>query len=284
MAWQRLINAIYVLNITPTNELRDKVEEVLAVDNWLWFLAIENIFADDDSYFNKGADYGFYYEIESGRIHPVEHDGNEAFTAGDVLLSPVQGATAGNRPLLQRLLPIAELRQRYLAHMRMVLQERYNPAAMTAMIDQFEALSINAIIADTIARAKNGKPVLYYTWTPYWVSGALVPGKDVEWLSVPYTSLPDGAKANTEFDGKNLGFAVDSLRIVARNDFLKANPAAAKLFELAKIDIKDISAENKLIADGEKNSADIDKHVDTWIAAHRDAYDGWLKAARETVK
>jgi len=149
VAWQRLINAIYVLNITPTNELRDKVEEVLAVDNWLWFLAIENIFADDDSYFNKGADYGFYYEIESGRIHPVEHDGNEAFTAGDVLLSPVQGATAGNRPLLQRLLPIAELRQRYLAHMRMVLQERYNPAAMTAMIEQFQALSINAIMADT---------------------------------------------------------------------------------------------------------------------------------------
>ncbi|MCF6109853.1 glycine betaine/L-proline ABC transporter substrate-binding protein ProX [Mesorhizobium muleiense] len=142
----------------------------------------------------------------------------------------------------------------------------------------------NAIIADTIARAKNGKPVLYYTWTPYWVSGALVPGKDVEWLNVPYTSLPDGAKANTEFDGKNLGFAVDSLRIVARNDFLKANPAAAKLFELAKIDIKEVSAENKLIADGEKNSADIDTHVETWIAAHRDAYDGWLKAARETVK
>ena len=106
----------------------------------------------------------------------------------------------------------------------------------------------------------------------------------MEWLSVPYTSLPDGAKANTEFDGKNLGFAVDNLRIVARNDFLKANPAAAKLFEVAKIDIKDISAENKLIADGEKNSADIDKHVETWIAAHRDAYDGWLKAARETVK
>ena len=40
----------------------------------------------------------------------------------------------------------------------------------------------NAIIADTIARHANGKPILYYTWTPYWVSGALVPGKDVEWL------------------------------------------------------------------------------------------------------
>ncbi|MDX8535746.1 glycine betaine/L-proline ABC transporter substrate-binding protein ProX [Mesorhizobium sp. VK25A] len=142
----------------------------------------------------------------------------------------------------------------------------------------------NAIIADTIARFKNGKPVLYYTWTPYWVSGALVPGKDVEWLSVPYTSLPDGAKANTKFNGKNLGFAVDSERIVARNDFLKANPAARKLFEVAKISINDVSAENKLIADGEKSSADIDKHVDAWIKAHQADYGSWLKAARDAAK
>jgi glycine betaine/proline transport system substrate-binding protein len=138
----------------------------------------------------------------------------------------------------------------------------------------------NAIIADTIARFQNGKPILYYTWTPYWVSGALVPGEDVEFLSVPYTSLPDGGTGETTFDGKNLGFAVDSIRVVARNDFLEANPSAAKLFEVVKIDINDVSAENKQIADGEKSSADIDKHVDTWIASHREVYDGWLAAAR----
>ena len=34
-----------------------------------------------------------YYEPESGRIHPVEHDGNEAFFSGDVALSPVYGDT-----------------------------------------------------------------------------------------------------------------------------------------------------------------------------------------------
>ena len=142
----------------------------------------------------------------------------------------------------------------------------------------------NAIIADTIARFKTGKPVLYYTWTPYWVSGALVPGKDVEWLSVPFTSLPDGATGNTEYQGKNLGFAVDSLRIIARNDVLAANPAAKKLFEVAKIDINDISAENKLIADGENTSAAIDKHVDDWIKANQSTYDGWLAAARKAAE
>jgi hypothetical protein len=147
-AFARLIHAINVLNNTPAGQLRDAVENVFAVDNWLWFLAIENIFADDDSYWNKGADFGFYYEIESGRIHPVEHDGNESFFAGDVTLTPVQGAAALNRPLLNKLLPISELRQRYLAHLRTVLAENFNPAVLTSNINEFHALSVNAISTD----------------------------------------------------------------------------------------------------------------------------------------
>ena len=42
-----------------------------------------------------------------------------------------------------------------------------------------------AMMADTISRYKEGKPVFYYTWTPYWVSNELKPGKDVVWLQVP---------------------------------------------------------------------------------------------------
>lgn len=141
-----------------------------------------------------------------------------------------------------------------------------------------------AIIADAMARHANGEPILYYTWTPYWVSGAMVPGKDVEWLSVPYTSLPEGDSGETEFEGKNLGFAVDSIGVVARNDFLEANPAAKKLFEVAKLDINDISAENKLITDGENTSEDIDKHVADWIAANQAEFDGWLSEARAAAQ
>ena len=77
---------------------------------------------------------------------------------------------------------------------------------------------------------------------------------------------------------------MDNVRIIARNDFLKENPAAAKFFELAKIDINDISAENKLIADGEDSSADIDRHVDNWIKTHQAQYDDWLKQARAAAE
>lgn len=150
-AYQRLTNAIYTLHLTPPAQLRDKAEDVFAVDNWLWMLGLEILFVDDDSYWNKGADYGFYYEPESGRIHPVEHDGNEAFTVATGInysLSPVTGATGNNRPLLYKFLPINELRQRYLAHLRTVLKENFNPGVMTPMIDAFHKLSINAIMAD----------------------------------------------------------------------------------------------------------------------------------------
>lgn len=147
-ALARLINIIYQFNTAPTNTFPEVAQRVLAVDRWLWFLALENVFADDDSYWNKGADYMLYYEPESGRIHPVEHDGNEAFFAGDASLIPLRGATDVNRPVLRRLLGVLEWRQRYLAHMRTVLEESFNPPVITALINQYSALSLGAITAD----------------------------------------------------------------------------------------------------------------------------------------
>lgn len=150
-AWTRLVHAIDVLNNTPANELRDKVEDVFAVDRWLWFLVVENLFVDDDSYWNKGADYAFYYEPESGLIHPVEHDGNEAFTAAmgiNYNLSPLQGLSGTNRPLISKLLALPELRQRYLAHMRTVMEERFNPTFLTPAIEHFRYLTAADIAAD----------------------------------------------------------------------------------------------------------------------------------------
>ena len=158
-AWERLYNAIYVLNNTPAAQLRDKAEEVMAVDSWLWFLAIENMFTDEDSYYSKGADYCFYYEPESGRMHPVEYDGNESMTTSAISLSPVQGASDANRPVLKQFLSIPELRQRYLAHMRTVLKESFHPDVMIPIIDQTVALWVGAIIADT----KKGFTMATYT-------------------------------------------------------------------------------------------------------------------------
>lgn len=141
-----------------------------------------------------------------------------------------------------------------------------------------------AIIGDAIARHKNGEPIIYYNWVPYWVSGVLVPGKDVEWLSVPYTSLPDGQEANTVFNGKNLGFAVDNVTVLARNDFLEANPAAKKLFEVAKIPVNDVSAQALEVTNGANTTEAIWGLADKWIANNRATFDGWLAEARKAAE
>ncbi len=161
-----------------------------------------------------------------------------------------------------------------------VISHQLPEFGLTDTVDQNQG-EYAAIVADAIARYKQGNSIVYYTWTPYWVSGVLVPGKDVEWIEVPYSSLPDGRKADTVYNGKDLGFEVNTLRVVANADFLQANPAAARLFQLAAVDINDVSAQNNKMRDGEDKDADINRHVAEWIKKNRSAFDGWIAAARK---
>ncbi len=142
----------------------------------------------------------------------------------------------------------------------------------------------SAIIAETIARYKEGKPILYYTWTPYWVSGVLVPGKDVTWIEVPKSAHPDGADTTLP-NGKNYGFKVNTQMIVANKDFVAKNPAAAKLFEVITISVNDVSAQNlKMKEKGEGGWDNAVRHANAWIKANQTAFDGWLKAARAAAQ
>lgn len=146
--------------------------------------------------------------------------------------------------------------------------------------------SYSAIIADTIARYQNGQPVLYYTWTPYWISGVLVPSRDVTWLKVPFSALPGGmAGRSTELpDGSNYGFEVNKQRIVANLEFAQKNPAAARLFEIMKLSSNDISLQNRRMRDGEKSLRDIERHVDAWISGHQKTFNSWIAEAQKAAQ
>ncbi|MEN4928638.1 glycine betaine/L-proline ABC transporter substrate-binding protein ProX [Erwinia billingiae] len=144
----------------------------------------------------------------------------------------------------------------------------------------------SAIIADTLTRFKAGKPVLYYTWTPYWVSDELKPGKDVVWLTVPHSANPGSQKDldTTLPNGKNYGFPVNNEHIVANKAWAQANPAAAKLFAVMKLPLADVNAQNLRMHEGQGSSDDIDRHVDGWIASHQATFDGWVKQAAAAAK
>ncbi len=143
-----------------------------------------------------------------------------------------------------------------------------------------------AIIADTISRYKEGKPVLYYTWTPYWVSDVLVPGRDVIWLQVPHSALPGELKnLDTQLsNGANYGFPPNGMKIAANKVFAEANPAAAKLFSIMKLPITDINAQNLRMRQGEASERDIENHVNAWIRWHQATFDGWINEAKAAAK
>jgi glycine betaine/proline transport system substrate-binding protein len=138
-----------------------------------------------------------------------------------------------------------------------------------------------ALIADTVSRFKQGKPVLYYAWTPYWLGNVLRPGQDVVWLQVPFSAMP-GVQTGTDTqlsNGKNYGFPLNNEYIVANKAFVEQNPAAAKLFEIMALPISDISTQNRHMQDGENSQKDIVRHTDGWIKAHQATFDGWIAQA-----
>jgi glycine betaine/proline transport system substrate-binding protein len=144
----------------------------------------------------------------------------------------------------------------------------------------------SAIIADTIARYNQGEAVFYYTWTPYWVSGVLVPGRDVVWLQVPFSALP-GERRDVDTtlpDGSNYGFQANKQRIVANRAFADAHPDAAKLFAIMRVSNNDISAQNLRMRDGEASAKDIERHADAWIRANQAKFDGWIAEAMKAAK
>jgi len=143
-----------------------------------------------------------------------------------------------------------------------------------------------ALIADTITRYEQGEPILYYTWTPLWVSGVLEEGEDVTWIEVPYTTLPEAQGEVTEEDtsaeGKNLGFAVDQQVILANQQFADENPVAIRFFEVAQVPISDVSAQNQLIKNGEDTPEQIRGHAETWIEENQETFDSWIEEALAT--
>lgn len=135
--WRFLALTAEKLNQTTPAQLEATINDYLDLDRTLWFLSVENMFVDDDSYvFKGGMDYYIYYDPESGRLTPLETDGNSAISLQRATAwTPFQNATNANFPLLSKLLAVPAFRQRYLAHIRTLNEEVINPAVSHPLID-----------------------------------------------------------------------------------------------------------------------------------------------------
>lgn len=140
--WADLAAGTEQLNLLPTdNDLYDNLKDYLDIDKSLWFLVHENLFTDSDGYINKGgSDYYVYWEAETGRLVPLEYDGNSVMQfQSTTTWSPFHKEEEVDFPLMNRLFASDDLRQRYLAHYRVVLEDYFTPEYMDELIDGYAA-------------------------------------------------------------------------------------------------------------------------------------------------
>jgi glycine betaine/proline transport system substrate-binding protein len=151
----------------------------------------------------------------------------------------------------------------------------------------------SAGMADAIGRFQNGEHILFYTWTPNWTVNALKPGEDVVWIEVPRPQYPEEDVTEDQLSAAGvegcvndpclLGFPANDISVVANQDFLDNNPAAAKLFEVVSIPLEDVFAQNARMHAGEDSQADIDRHAQEWAEANQEMWNSWLEQARQAA-
>ena len=129
-AWQTLVDACDALNNSPGMD-PELIDEQFAVDGAIWSIVAENLFMDEDSYISKGADFNVYWDPVNDRSILHQHDGNESWgvslfgwpgnTTTD--LSPTYRFNGAQRPALRNIVSDPDLRERYFAHMRTMLED-----------------------------------------------------------------------------------------------------------------------------------------------------------------
>ncbi len=146
------------------------------------------------------------------------------------------------------------------------------------------------LIAETIELHTVGQPVLFYTFTPNWTVGELVPGRDVVWLETPYPALPPGQEESEERTSVadipgcaanpcQTGWPPNDIRVVANSSFLDDHPTLRTLLEQVAIPLEDILDQNARMVDGEGDIGDIRRHAAEWVAANQGTVSDWIRTA-----
>jgi hypothetical protein len=176
-AWRDLIELCRQLQQTPDDAVETRLDPVLVVDRALWFLAVDNVFMDDDGYFSRGSDYSIYQDTVHGRFHLLPRDSNETFRlhgggppggpggggvgsgffsgpgsgrrAAGGGLDPLSQSDSPVRPVIRRLLGNPHLRARYLAHVRTIVEEWLDWRVLGPIFEQYRALIAEDVLADT---------------------------------------------------------------------------------------------------------------------------------------
>ena len=147
-AWSALIDLAKTLSETPTESLEAALASRLNVDAYLRFLALDNVMAGGDAFFQRASDYSLYRHPD-GQFQFVFHDANEMFGMGGrgLELSPLVAQNDGTKPIISKVLEVPSLRARYLAYVREIADKSLDWKVVGPIVMQYREL-----IADDVAR------------------------------------------------------------------------------------------------------------------------------------
>jgi hypothetical protein len=154
--WRELIKLVDILNNDP-----DSIHTVLNVDRVLWNFAVSTVLANLDAYNGIFIHNYYLYQHENGLFQMIPWDLSETF--GGALLSfnnvtqnsinnwsPLYGYSPfrNDRPLVNKLLQNPIYLKQYLAHIRTVMEENFDPQAIKNQIDGIQAVIETAALTD----------------------------------------------------------------------------------------------------------------------------------------
>jgi glycine betaine/proline transport system substrate-binding protein len=147
------------------------------------------------------------------------------------------------------------------------------------------------LMAEAVAKVKSGQPVLFYAWSPSWVTKVLAPGVDVVWLPTPSDAMPPNmpSKGSSLVKGvEGCAGGADPCRMamaswnwvsVANKEFLSANPAVRALVEQVNFSPATWAHWEDTISKSGGSPATVAKLTEEWMAANKPEFDKWVAAA-----
>lgn len=133
-ALKRLRSAVNL----PPGERAGPLGEILDMDSFLNFCAIQSITDDWDGYARNRNNYRLYYEPVKGRFHFIPHGMDQLFANPEQPIEPGWGGVVA-----QRVMEVPEFRQRYLDAIRVICARSFTSNRLEAIlapaVDRMEA-------------------------------------------------------------------------------------------------------------------------------------------------
>jgi len=150
--WSDLITFIDFINNSSDADFQTQLASKLELQQFLRSAALDNLFANLDSYTGSARNYYLYHNQMTGLWQWIKWDGNESFGSytngvNNILNMPLDYVET-DRPLLERIFDDVVLYDMYKAEVCDIVENLFNSTVMDAQIDATYALAQASVYAD----------------------------------------------------------------------------------------------------------------------------------------